>query len=143
MCGSGGWALGPLLEVPGHWLWNCLGALAGVWVPPSDGWMTGLMAASGLHVATFPASTMSDASCTSPQRDSDPCVLHALAFSRFVLDREGAWSPCNISQWGESGPATAPLKVLCCLKPVLVQTAAVLLLECSLCSDKAGAGSLG
>lgn len=35
--------------------WNCLGALACVWVPPSESWMMGLMAASGSHMATFPA----------------------------------------------------------------------------------------
>lgn len=33
-------------------------ALAGVCGPPSDGWTMGLLAASGLRVATFPASNM-------------------------------------------------------------------------------------
>lgn len=67
--------------------WNCLRALAGVWGPPSDGWTIGLMSASGLRVATFLASNMPTHHVPALRGSQTPCVLHALAFSRFVLDR--------------------------------------------------------
>lgn len=45
--GAEGGPWGPLCEGPGTVCWNRLRALAWVWVPPSDSWMTGLMAVSG------------------------------------------------------------------------------------------------
>lgn len=62
-------------------------ALAGVWGSPSDGWMMGLLAASGLRVATFPASNMPTHHVPALRGTQTPRVLHALASSRFALGR--------------------------------------------------------